>query len=82
MKLEIKARAMKELRKTGQNASKILGKIKQYAADPQSLKSNVLPLKGRNEYRLRVGDYRVLFTIEGDVMTVTNVRKRDEAYDD
>jgi len=33
------------------------------------------------EYRLRVGDYRVLFTIVGDRIVVYRVRHRREAYD-
>ncbi|MBK5256464.1 MAG: type II toxin-antitoxin system RelE/ParE family toxin [Vicinamibacteria bacterium] len=30
--------------------------------------------------RLRVGDYRVLFTLEKDVMQILGVRHRSEAY--
>ncbi len=32
------------------------------------------------EYRLRVGDYRVLFEIEGDRIIIYRVRHRREAY--
>lgn len=32
------------------------------------------------EYRLRVGDYRVLFTVENDKIVVYRVRHRREAY--
>jgi mRNA interferase RelE/StbE len=32
------------------------------------------------EYRLRVGDYRVLFEIEGETIIVYRVRHRREAY--
>jgi len=32
------------------------------------------------EYRLRVGDYRVLFEIEGAKIVVYRVRHRREAY--
>ena len=32
------------------------------------------------EYRLRVGDYRVLFEIEGDRIVIYRVRHRREAY--
>ena len=31
-------------------------------------------------YRLRVGDYRVLFELEGDRITVYRVRHRGDAY--
>ncbi|MDQ3397052.1 MAG: type II toxin-antitoxin system RelE/ParE family toxin [Deinococcota bacterium] len=32
------------------------------------------------EYRLRVGDYRVLFEVDGDVIVVHRVRHRKDAY--
>ncbi|MCC3474621.1 MAG: type II toxin-antitoxin system RelE/ParE family toxin [Microcoleus sp. PH2017_25_DOB_D_A] len=32
------------------------------------------------EYRLRVGDYRVLFEIEGDVLVIYRVKHRKDAY--
>lgn len=31
-------------------------------------------------FRLRLGDYRVLFTLEGDAMRIFGVRHRSEAY--
>ncbi len=31
-------------------------------------------------FRLRIGDYRVLFTLEEDVMRIFGVRHRSEAY--
>ena len=34
----------------------------------------------KRDYRLRVGDYRVLFSIENDVITVKDVLPRGEAY--
>lgn len=33
-----------------------------------------------NEYRLRVGDLRVLFTVENDIITINDVKPRGEAY--
>jgi mRNA interferase RelE/StbE len=32
------------------------------------------------EYRLRVGDYRVLFEIEGEVIIIYRIRHRREVY--
>ena len=32
------------------------------------------------EYRLRVGDYRVLFEIEGETIIIYRIRHRREAY--
>jgi mRNA interferase RelE/StbE len=32
------------------------------------------------EYRLRVGDYRVLFEIEGDRVIISRIKHRSHAY--
>ena len=43
---------------------------------------NVEPLHGdvTGSFRLRLGDYRVLFTLEADTMRIFGVRHRSEAY--
>ena len=33
-----------------------------------------------NEYRLRVGDLRVLFTVENDTITINDIIPRGQAY--
>jgi len=38
------------------------------------------PLTGSNEYRFRVGDYRVIFEVLHDIIWVTAIKRRDEAY--
>jgi len=63
---------------------RLLHKVRAYASDPASQAQNVRPLKGRAGYRLRVGDYRVLFTVDDGelaVMTVYRVGHRKEVYD-
>jgi mRNA interferase RelE/StbE len=64
--------AAKTLHKLPRNVSAlIVGKINQYAADPASQGANVKKLSGAESYRLRVGDWRVLFTIDNGVMVIT-----------
>lgn len=47
----------------------------------EDLSGNVKKLKGsRNEYRLRVGDYRVIFELEGRTVTVYAVGNRKNIY--
>ena len=47
----------------------------------EDLAGNVKKLKGsRNEYRLRVGDYRVLFELEGATVTVYAAGNRKDIY--
>lgn len=83
MLIRYTAKAQKEIRKIGPDRNKILSKIEQYADNPESLANNASTLKGSEGYRLRVGQYRVLFSVSEDesTMTVTAVRHRREAYD-
>ena len=43
-----------------------LGKIKAVAADPYASHNNVTKLQGRDGYRLRVGDWRVIYELHDD----------------
>jgi len=80
---KVARKALKTLPKAA--ANRILAKIEAYAADPAAQANNVRALKGKPGYRLRVGAYRVLFTVEGDavdIMLVYRVGHRKEVYDD
>ena len=55
-------------------------KLRQLAADPGALTNNVTALKGVDGFRLRVGDWRVLFTIEPDKIIVHAVGPRGSIY--
>ena len=58
-------------------------RYKRYSANhPTTLEvGDITKLKGfENEYRLRIGDLRVLFTLENDIITINNVKPRGEAY--
>ncbi|MGO9011875.1 MAG: type II toxin-antitoxin system RelE family toxin [Bryobacteraceae bacterium] len=43
---------------------------------------DVKPLRGdlAGSFRLRIGDYRVMFELQGDTMRIFGVRHRREAY--
>ena len=62
-------------------AKRIRAKIEQYAADPASLANNVKRLRGGNEMRLRVGDWRVVFREDGVILAIIRIAPRGEAYD-
>lgn len=85
MEVRFTSGAIKDIKRIGPSRTVIIAKIEQYAADPASLANNVKALRGSNQLRLRVGDYRVLFEIEDDgtltVMLVEAIRHRKEAYD-
>jgi mRNA interferase RelE/StbE len=62
-------------------AERILDKIELYAAEPQALANNVKRLKGDQGFRLRIGDWRVLFDEDGETVIVRGVRPRGSAYE-
>ena len=59
----------------------VISKIEQYAADPKSLSRNVVKLQGREGYRLRVGDWRVIFDEAGVVLHILEIGPRGGIYD-
>ena len=60
----------------------IIQKIRHVAADPLAPNNNVTALKGVDGFRLRVGDRRVLYTldIETRSMTIAAILPRGDAY--
>ena len=76
-----KPAARKALRKMPANtAERIMGKIEEYAADPALQANNVKALKGVAAIRLRVGDWRVIMTEEGEVLDVLDIGPRGGIY--
>jgi mRNA interferase RelE/StbE len=63
-------------------AQRIRGKVRQYAEDPTSLANKVITMKGGDDLRrMRVGDWRVIFTEDLVVVLVIRVAPRGGAYD-
>ena len=76
--LQFTAAALRELKKLPKKTSeRILAKTEAMRDD---LKGDVKRLHGDPGFRLRVGDFRVLFDLEGTAIVVHNVRHRREAY--
>ncbi|OLE53089.1 MAG: plasmid stabilization protein [Acidobacteria bacterium 13_1_20CM_3_53_8] len=78
-RIEFKPRAVKDLDALDNStARRVLEKIRglenNLAGDVKRL-TNFTP-----EYRLRVGDYRVLFEIEGDRVIIYRIKHRSRAY--
>ncbi|MBC6423092.1 MAG: type II toxin-antitoxin system RelE/ParE family toxin [Hormoscilla sp. SP5CHS1] len=46
----------------------------------EGLKDDLTAVNQLYEYRLRVGDYRVLFEIEEDVVVIYRIKHRSKAY--
>ncbi len=67
--------ADKYLRKLPNNiAIKIIDKIEHLARNPYAMNNNVKRLQGEDNYRLRVGNYRVIYYINDDIITINIIR--------
>ena len=79
-RLEIKDEARKQLRALPKEHRRNIGwRLDALQTD---LAGDVRKLAARTlEYRLRVGSFRVLFTLEGDLIAVYAVKDRKEAYE-
>lgn len=75
--------ALRTLTRMPVNTAKLIrAKIDQYAADPASLANKVKALKGvEGVFRLRVGDWRVVFTEDGEVLAIIRIAPRGSAYE-
>ncbi len=61
----------------------IRGKIEDLAQDPWAPNNNVKKLVGRPGYRLRVGDWRVIYDLDDAlrILAVERIAPRGGAYD-
>lgn len=55
-------------------------KIVELATNPKALANQVKALKGIKALRLRVGDYRVIFTEDGVILTILRIGHRGDIY--
>ena len=71
-RIELRPAAARALRKLDpQVARRVHAAIALLAEDPRPPASR--PLRGRPAWRVRVGDYRVIYTIEDDVLLIVLV---------
>jgi mRNA interferase RelE/StbE len=77
--IEIKAEAITSLRKLPEEIRREIGYRLHLLQ--QDFSGNVKKLKGsKNEYRLRVGEYRVLFELVGRRIVVYTLGQRKDIY--
>jgi mRNA interferase RelE/StbE len=57
-------------------------KLEQLAVDPYAPNTNAMKLQNRSGYRLRIGDWRVIYEIQNDelVILVLKIAQRGEVY--
>ena len=76
--------ATQALMRMPRNTAEIIqGKLIELATDPHALRANVRALMGRSEMRLRVGNWRVLYTIDdaSETIDVIVIAPRESVYE-
>jgi len=58
---------------------RILKKVFELSENPFS--KDVKRLKGSDDFRLRIGDYRIIFSIESNIIQILKVGHRKNIYD-
>ena len=87
MEIKYAEKAVKQLQQIAKGdkktAARILKAIEEYAHNPTG-PFDIKLLKGKYAVfkRLRVGNYRIIFDDEGNVMLIYEVKHRQEAYHD
>lgn len=79
--IKIKKSAEKEIIKVPQpDRSRVAKKIMRLHADPRPIGCE--KLKGENNYRIRQGDYRIVYEIEDNrkIVHIIKVGRRSEVY--
>jgi mRNA interferase RelE/StbE len=82
-KISYSKEAEKTLQRIPRNIAKLIHeKLKVIAASPYADHPNATKLQGREGYRLRVGDWRVIYKIKNErlVIIVMKVASRGEVY--
>ena len=78
--IEWKEHALQNIEKLENSiARRIVKKVEELSENPFS--KDIKRLKRSNDFRLRVGDYRVIFSIEKEIITILKVGHRKKIYD-
>jgi mRNA interferase RelE/StbE len=85
-RIEYSREAVKTLMRMPANTARLVrSKIEQLAASPLAANNNVKRLKGMDAFRLRVGDWRVVYELRHRtvvVLLVIRVGPRSSVYED
>ena len=80
-RIELKKSAVKELAQIPKkDLRRVTGKIAALADNPRP--KGCVKLSGKDKYRIRQGNYRILYSIEDDVLVVyvVKIAHRKESY--
>ena len=80
-RIEYDPKAVKQLQKLNKTvASNLLDGIEAYANNPVLTKVKKLKTPFDGAYRLRIGDYRVVFYQEDKLMLISKIAHRKQVY--
>lgn len=82
-KLTIDERAIKDLqRMPGSDARRVRDRLEKLSLEPNRQDIDVIPLRGRSGFRLRVGSWRVIFERDDDAreILVLRIGPRGDVY--
>lgn len=80
-KIEYDPKAVKQLQKLDKSIAKdILDGIEEFASNPILTKIKKLKTPFDGAYRLRLGDYRIIFYQEDDLMLISKIEHRKQIY--
>ncbi len=80
-KIEYDPKAVKQLQKLDKSvANDILDGIEEFAENPILTKIKKLKTPFDGAYRLRLGDYRIIFYQEDDLMLISKIAHRKQIY--
>lgn len=79
MKTVLSQQAAKYLKRLNEpEKSRIIKALEKLELEPPE--GDIKNLSGKDGYRLRVGGYRVLFGIKSDIIVITDIAPRGQAY--
>ncbi len=79
--IEYDPKAIKQLQKLPKDvANKILDGIEEFSINPVLTKIKKLKTPFDGAYRLRLGDYRVIFYQENNLMLISKIAHRKQIY--
>ena len=81
--IDYQPQAIKSLLKMPRTTARLIRtKLEHLAQAPYAPNNNVKKLEGEDGYRLRVGDWRIIYELQNDrlVIVVVKIKPRGEAY--
>jgi len=79
--IEYDPKALKQLKKLDKSVAKLLlDGVEEFASNPVLTKIKKLKTPFDGAYRLRIGDYRVIFYQENELMLISKIAHRKDVY--